>query len=292
MHDQNHNFTALLIHTLICTVYQANKGAIQWSDFLASKVGCVWHISHNMCNPLYRISQNLQEYPVHALLFCRSVTIRHIRFAAAIRWLTGVKTISRRRGRVEWIFLGIARVASLRFFFFQDNRRHLWDSSGKCPMNTLKIWIALHAEKKQVGSYRIDIVIVTALYGYVQTRGRFWGWLRSQLAPTKKVSFERNLAPAPVLGANFQKSGICGASPTSRPAARHSGLGSTVNCCTFERNWPGAPDTCTCMTSSSCKFLIADRSRSTKIIGNDLTYTKTIMPTTSLISNHTTVNRS
>ena len=148
MHDQNHNFTALLIHTLICTVYQANKGAIQWSDFLASKVGCVWHISHNMCNPLYRISQNLQEYPVHALLFCRSVMIRHIQFAAAIRWLTGVKTISRRRGRVEWIFLRIARVASLRFFFFQDNRRHLWDSSGKCPMNTLKIWIALHAEKK------------------------------------------------------------------------------------------------------------------------------------------------
>ena len=41
-------------------------------------------------------------------------------------------------------------------------------------------------KKKQVGSYRIDIVIVTTLYGYVQTRGRFRGWLRSQLAPTKK----------------------------------------------------------------------------------------------------------
>ena len=219
---------------------------------------------------------------------------RYVTFGLLLRSGDSLEWKQSLDGAAVWSEFSCELLVLLRLgsFFFQDNRRHLWDSSGKCPMNTLKIWIALHAEKKQVGSYRIDIVIVSALYGYVQTRGRFRGWLRSQLAPTKKVSFERNLAPAPVMGANFQKSGICGASPTSRPAARHSGLGSTVNCCTFERNWLEAPDTCTCMTSSSCKFLIADRSRSTEITGNDLTYTKTIMPTPSLISNHTTVNTS
>ena len=75
---------------------------------------------------------------------------RYVTFGLLLRSGDSLEWKQSLDGAAVWSEFSCELLVLLRLgsFFFQDNRRHLWDSSGKCPMNTLKIWIALHAEKK------------------------------------------------------------------------------------------------------------------------------------------------